>query len=91
MLLVIKGVEILALVLLVSEVLLPWAQGSILFPRFRRKTQHQLLGQMEEARQELIEDSLRDDLARLRALHAEHNLGQTEEKAEKEETKEGDQ
>lgn len=70
--------ELLLILLVIFEVLVPLIQGRPLFPLFRRRRSTQLLQELEHARQDLDEDDIEDQVTKLRAAHAERHPKQKE-------------
>jgi hypothetical protein len=63
-----------ALVLgIITQVIIPLIRGTPLFPAFRRRRQSKLIGELEHAKQDLVEDDIEEQVHQLRDEHTKRH------------------
>lgn len=70
--LTLRLLEVLAAILVLSEVIIPFFRGTPLCPSFRRVKEKELISELEHVRQDLVEDELREKVEALKAEHQKH-------------------
>ena len=53
----------------ITQVVIPLIRGTPLFPTFKRRRQSKLIGELEHAKQDLVEDDIEEQVTHLREEH----------------------
>ena len=64
----VRILEYLAAIFVVTQIAIPFMRGTVYFPLFRQE--QKILSEMEHVRQELLEENLERDLQVLKQSHA---------------------